>query len=724
MLRTRLLQWWIVISLVLMPLQALADHVPTQPPYNQSIALDTTTGDLTIGIYTSDGFEDSPPEKYTIWFSISDETIDTSTAFCVSTSFGHTDNLVWNYYVFSLEDLQTYFENPYGTFRTQIRSDNDTDSSYSTLTLEQTITIPNELPFINLGEWTAPTNTCTDTSTTTTTTTVAPPPTPNNAINVSVNYQGQDVLFDWEYADGDVDAHSFHINYSYDNTNFTRVIIDDTTLREYTLGYEYIETGTFYWSFSVCGDLDNGESCTESDSNNFETTEYTPPKTTTTTTLPPPPPPPPPAPPEPETVEIVMDDGTVAEYEEREIEDGTVERDNQRQKNFELYGVELTDEQVARGDLDNYDIEIIEIEEEDMGEIGEEFFDDVDIPEFVEGEPIEEEYIELTEEEVEELEREMERDVKKLEYEEEIEIFTFEDEEELEEFIDTIIEVEEFLEEFEEVEIIIIEDIKDIDIDIDDWDTEFEEIEDEPEEIEDEPNEKDIRRDDVEEPEVQPLEDITEEVEEILTEEMVEEEVAEIEEVIEIEIEEDLSDEEVEEAIEVYVQELDTEEVVEVLEEVNDVGVQNLDQVSEEVQEVVQAVVEEAIEDIEELTEEQVEVVAEVLQVQADDVEIIAEAVKEDEVVAEAVEEYVERAVENADVENYTLADVVTEVQFETFIENPIETLVDVDFSEITIGNIGDDMTQDQKEKAQEVVVPVILTRIASMAAFMFRRTI
>ena len=41
-----------------------------------------------------------------------------------------------------------------------------------------------------------------------------------------------------------------------------------------------------------------------------------------------------------------------------------------------------------------------------------------------------------------------------------------------------------------------------------------------------------------------------------------------------------------------------------------------------------------------------------------------------------------------------------------------------------TIGNIGDDMTQDQKEKAQEVVVPVILTRIASMAAFVFRRSL
>jgi predicted nucleic acid-binding protein len=741
-----------------MPLQALADHVPTQPAYNQSIALDTTTGDLTIGIYTSDGFEDSPPEKYTIWFTISDTDIDTSTAYCISTSFGHTDNLVWNYHVFSLEDLQTYFENPYGTFRTQIRSDNDTDSSYSTLTLEQTITIPNELPFINLGEWTAPTNTCTDTSTTTTTTTVAPPPTPNNAINVSVNYQGQDVFFEWEYADGDVDAHSFHINYSYDNTNFTRVIIDDTTLREYTLGFEYIETGTFYWSFSVCGDLDNGESCTESDANNFETTEYTPPKTTTTTTLPPAPPPPPPEP-EPEPIEIVMDDGTVAEYTESEVEDGTVERDNERAKNEELYGVALTDEQVARGDLDNYDIEIIEIEEEDMGEIGEEFFDDVDIPEFVEDEPIEEEYIELTEEEVEELEREMERDVKKLEYEEEIEILEFESEEEMDEYIDTIIEVEEYLEDLEEFEFVIIEDFEEIEIDmvefyietdlfppsdediqedleevqdkiikedkeedIDDWDTEYEEVEDENY------------------IEVLPPKDIAEEVEEILTEEMVEEEVAELEQVIEeiivIDIPEvtekeleEFTEEELEEyedakeeAIEVYVQELDTEEVVEVLEEVNDIGVQNLEQATEEVQEVVQAVVEEAIDDIEILTEEQVEVVAEVLQVQTEDVEIIAEAIQEDEVVAEAVEEYVERAVENADVENYTLADVVTEVQFETFLENQIETFVDVDFTEISIENIGDDMTNDQKEKAQEVVVPVILTRIASMAAFMFRR--
>ena len=69
------------------------------------------------------------------------------------------------------------------------------------------------------------------------------------------------------------------------------------------------------------------------------------------------------------------------------------------------------------------------------------------------------------------------------------------------------------------------------------------------------------------------------------------------------------------------------------------------------------------------------------------------------------------------------MADVVTEISYEAFLENPIETFVDFDnLGDITIANIGDDMTNDQKEKAQEVVVPVILTRIATMAAFVFRR--
>ena len=194
-----------------------------------------------------------------------------------------------------------------------------------------------------------------------------------------------------------------------------------------------------------------------------------------------------------------------------------------------------------------------------------------------------------------------------------------------------------------------------------------------------------------------------------LTEEEVEVEIAQIEEIVNLPITEETDEESKQEAIQEYVQDLTEEEVVEVLEEVNDIGVQNLNQATEEIQEVVQAVVEEAIADVQELTEEQVEVVAEVLQVEAADVEIIAAAVEKDEAVAEAVEVYVAKAVENKDVENYTLADVVTEVQTEQFLADPIGSFVDIQIQDIDLTVIGDDMTNDQKEKAQEVVVPVII---------------
>ena len=47
-----------------------------------------------------------------------------------------------------------------------------------------------------------------------------------------------------------------------------------------------------------------------------------------------------------------MDDGSVAEYQEHEIEDGTVERDNERKANEEKYGCYMTDAQIERGDCD------------------------------------------------------------------------------------------------------------------------------------------------------------------------------------------------------------------------------------------------------------------------------------------------------------------------------------------------------------------------------------
>jgi hypothetical protein len=671
---------------LLIPMPVLADHVPTQTPYDISIACDsdgdTTKGDITVTWQESDGFEDSPPERYAIAFS-NDNFVETN--YAVANSTGWEEALSYKSYVFTASYRENIFGTTSDTFYAKVRADNDTDASYS--------------------EWTSVVSIDCDygsTTTTTTTTTTIPPAVPDDATNVSVNYQGKDVYFAWEYTDGNTLVNEFHINYSYDNATWDRVVITDTSARTYTLDYTNIQTGTFYWTFSVCGDIQNGESCTDSDSNNFETTEYVPP---TTTTLLPPPPPPPPPPPEPEKVEVVMEDGSKAEYETYEVEDGTVDRDNQRKANEGKFGCYMTDAQIERGDCklpeEEPKEEVIIVVDEKRDTKEELPDDDVVVPELEskdevkEPEPIKEEDI---------IEEEFEIDVKELE-----EKFKFEEED----FVLEIIIIEEDIdEEVEEITEEVLDEPIQKDVEEVLEDELYEEI----------PGDDSIREKEIQEEDVK--DQVVQEVKE-LTEEEIAVEVAEIEEVVEVPIvEEDATEEEVAEAIEEYVEELETEEVIEVLEEVNDVGVQNLEEVSEEVQKVIQAVVEEAIKDVEELTEEQVAVVAEVLQVQEDDVEIIAEAVKEDEVVAKAVEEYVERAVENTDVENYTLADVVTEVQYENFLENPIETFVDLDFEGITISNIGDDMTQDQKEKAQEVVVPVILTRIATMAAFVFRRSL
>ena len=438
--------------------------------------------------------------------------------------------------------------------------------------------------------------------------------------------------------------------------------------------------------------------------------------TTTTTTLPPPPPvvfePPPP---EPEKVIVVLDNGEEAEYEEYEIEDGTVERDNERKKNFELYGVELTDEQIERGDLELYDIEATE--EEGF------FSKDDDLVFDMEEEFSDEEFNELNEEEIIELEKQMEIDAKALELEDTIEIFDFESEEQAEEYIETVLEVEEFLENFEEVEIVIIEDFE-----LDEIKT-IEIIEESKSKDDIEITEKVLEDEDI--VEVLPLEDITEEDTEVFSQEMVDEEIAELEEIVEVPIiEEDVTEEEAEALIEEYVEELETEEVIEIIEEVNDIGVENLNQVDEEVIEVIAQVVEEVITiaQEEEITEEQAEVIGEVLGFDEDtakeDVEIIAEAVKEDPIVAEAVESFVEKAVENADtsLQPYTLADVVVEVQFEKLQTEGLGAIIDTDLSKIKFDEIGADMTQDQREKAQEVIVPTILVRLAS--AVILRKTI
>ena len=62
-------------------------------------------------------------------------------------------------------------------------------------------------------------------------------------------------------------------------------------------------------------------------------------------------------------------------------------------------------------------------------------------------------------------------------------------------------------------------------------------------------------------------------------------------------------------------------------------------------------------------------------------------------------------------------------MQVELFLENPVGQLLDVNIGELDISSLGDDMTSDQREKAQEVVVPVIIaSQIIAQAGAVLRR--
>jgi len=227
-----------------------------------------------------------------------------------------------------------------------------------------------------------------------------------------------------------------------------------------------------------------------------------------------------------------------------------------------------------------------------------------------------------------------------------------------------------------------------------------------------------------EEREQEILPELTEEevIEQVEVAQEVIEEVVNVEEIIEIKTDDELEtltdqekevyEEEVKAAIVEAVQELETDELVEVVQQVAQVSVQNLAVADKQTKQVVQAVVNEVtnVETVAELNEEEKQVVADVLGVtETNDVQIIAEQSAKDENINIAVQEYVDRATENADVENYSISNVIVEVQVEQFFADPIGQFTDIDLSDIVLSDIGSDMTQSSKDNAKKTVVPVII---------------
>ena len=123
------------------------------------------------------------------------------------------------------------------------------------------------------------------------------------------------------------------------------------------------------------------------------------------------------------------------------------------------------------------------------------------------------------------------------------------------------------------------------------------------------------------------------------------------------------------------------------------------------------------------LTSEAKAEVAENLGIKSSDVAAIAEAMKSNPELATAFVEFESRAAEAGETNMpYTLADATTEVQAEAFLADPIGAFTDIDFEKIlNPSEWGKDMTDDQREKAQEVVIPVIIASNI-IAAAMTRR--
>ena len=109
--------------------------------------------------------------------------------------------------------------------------------------------------------------------------------------------------------------------------------------------------------------------------------------------------------------------------------------------------------------------------------------------------------------------------------------------------------------------------------------------------------------------------------------------------------------------------------------------------------------------------------------IKADEVAVIAALASENSAVAAAVVSFAEKAAENENAPMpYTLADAITEAATEQLLADPIGALTNIDFEKVfSPSEWGKDMTDDQREKAQEVVIPVIIASNI-VAAAMTRR--
>ena len=124
------------------------------------------------------------------------------------------------------------------------------------------------------------------------------------------------------------------------------------------------------------------------------------------------------------------------------------------------------------------------------------------------------------------------------------------------------------------------------------------------------------------------------------------------------------------------------------------------------------------------LTQEAKAEVAADLGISTAEVAKVAEAMKSDPAIAAAFVEFSDRAEEAGDsAMPFTLADAVTEVQTEAFLADPLGAITNIDFEKVlNPAEWGKDMTDDQREKVQEVIIPVIIVSNIVSSVMSIRR--
>ena len=681
----------VIVIFLIVPIPAFGYHVPTQAPSNLTLTVDYENGTVKADWEASDQQEDYPAERYAIGFGLSD---DGSMPYGIATGNVGDSNALNTEYTFTASYLNAVFNQAHGLFHVKIRSDNDTNASYSEWTPTVSVTIQNKPSAVTIATYDMD--------------------------------RSDGIKFEWSAStSGFVTASTYKLYYKL-------LSASDWTLQgqqsntDYVLPWSNLTADPYDFMVSACGSEND---CNDSSTLSFNVVPYVAPTTTTTTTT---------TTIDPLTVQrnnnqaetgIYETDQERKDREDKEYDEWLAREEAKRQAEYQAEQERIRQQEEAdrKAEEERIAAELeaqrLYEEEQERLRLEEEARIQAELEAQIKAE--QEELARLEAEAEAKIQKELEDSVFK-----DVKLDDLTDEEltEVKELIDTIQLIEKNTD-FKDYEIA--EEIIEIDIVVENIviptttttttlvpikeDFVDEEITDTKDDIEPIPSE---------EREQEILPELTEEevIEQVEVAQEVIEEVVNVEEIVEIKTDDEVEnltdqekevyEEEVKAAIVEAVQELETEELIEVVEQVAQVSVQNLAVADEQTKQVVQAVVNEVtnVETVAELNEEEKQVVADVLGVtETNDVQIIAEQSAKDENISIAVQEYVDRATENADVEDYSISNVIVEVQVEQFFADPIGQFTDIDLSDIVISDIGSDMTQSSKDNAKKTVVPVII---------------